>query len=322
MLKVNPARLGEFLRLIDANARLPEYCLVLELWLDQFAVRQLAVDAVQSRIIHRLPRVQKLILNSAVTTLRNKDGSVRTIRRADIGLPLDETLSAMCAATWITSLVLAPCYDPRWTLQVLNAFSLHITHLTLYVQKPNSILLTKFPNCPQLRHVELPFPVLGDAAGLLPLLNQSPNLLHLSISHLKVDATGVRCLNKPQFPLVHAPLDTLNLTYIRDAKFLRVLVSSVPTRALNILFESENHASDLRNITGALFPESATRQKPGHLRVLHLERSGRNVERSTIEERNIALEVLREHCIQSHVELKYHVPVSPLCTLLLRGLAD
>jgi len=74
VLKVDPARLGEFLRLVDANPRLPEYCLVLELWLDQYTVRELAIGAIQSEIIRRLPRVQKLILNSAATTLRRKDG--------------------------------------------------------------------------------------------------------------------------------------------------------------------------------------------------------------------------------------------------------
>jgi hypothetical protein len=319
VLKVDPTRLGEFLRLLDANPRLSEYCLVLELWLDQFAVRKSAIDAIQSGIIHRLPRVQKLILNSAVTILRNKDGSVQAMHRAHIGLPLNKTLSAMRAATWITSLVLAPYYDPRWTLQVFNAFSLHITHLTLSVQKPSTVLLAGFPNCPQLRYIQLPFPVLGDISELLPVLSQSPNLQHLSISHLKVDTSGSRGLNKVQFPPSHAPIDTLNLTYIRNARFLHGLVSSIPTRELNVLFESENHASDLRNITVALFSESAMKQKPGCLKALYLERSGRNVERSTIEERNIAIETLREHCIRSNVELKYYFPVSPLFTLLPRG---
>jgi len=321
VLKVDPARLVEFLRLVDANPRLPEYCLILELWLDQFAVRAVAVDVVQSHIIRRLPRVQKLILNSAVTTLRSKNGSIQTVTRAHIGLPLNETLSAMCAATWVTGLVLAPCYDARWTLQVFNAFSPHITHLTLSVQEPYSILLTKFPECPQLLHVELPSPVLEDVAELFPVLNQSPNLRHLSISHLKVDTTRSRGrgLNIAQLPPSHESLDTLNLTYISNEKFLRALVSSIPTRALNILFESENHALDLRNIMGALFSESAIRRKSGQLKVLHLERSGRNVERSTIDERNIALETLREYCIRSNVELKYDFPVSQLFILLLGG---
>ena len=225
----------------------------------------------------------------------------------------------MYAATWITGLVLAPCYDPRWTLQVFEAFSSYITHLTLFVQKPYSILLAGFPTCPQLRHVELPSPGLGEVAELSPVLSQSPYLQHISISHLKVDATASRCLNKSKFPLSHSPLNTLTLTYIRNAKFLCALVSSIPTRALSILFESEDHASDLRNITDALFSESAMRQKPAHLKALHLERSGRNVERSTVEERNIALETLREFCTRSNVEFKYSFTVSLLFNLLLRA---
>jgi len=319
VLKVDPARLGEFLRLVDANPRLPEYCLVLELWLDQYTVRELAIDAIQAEIIHRLPRVQKLILNSAATTLRRKDGSVQTITRRIIGLPLNETLSTMWGATWITSLVLAPSYDQGWSLQVFNAFSMHITHLTLSVQKPSSVLLAGFPECPQLRHIELPSPVFGDIAELLPVFTQSPNLQHLSISRLKVDATALRSLKKTQLPLSHAPLDTFNLTYIKSAKFLRALVSSIPTHTLSILFESENHASDLRNITRALFSESAVRRDPRCLKALYLERSGRNFERSTIEERNIAIETLREHCVRSNVELKYDFLVSLLFALFAGG---
>ncbi len=135
--------------------------------------------------------------------------------------------------------------------------------------------------------------MLRDVAELFPVLSQSPNLQHLSISHLKVDSTGPRCLTKAQFPLSQSPLYTLTLRYIRNARFLRALVASIPTRALNILFESEDHASDLRNITGALFSESAMSWEQGHLKALHLQRSGRNIERSTIEERNIALKTLR-----------------------------
>ena len=225
----------------------------------------------------------------------------------------------MSTATWITGLVLAPCYDLHWTIQVFRAFSSHITHLTLSVQEPYSLLLAGFPICPQLRHVELPSPVLGDATELSLVFSQSPNLQHLSISHLKADARGPRCLKKTEFPLSHSPLYTFTLTYIRNAKFLRSLVSSIPTRALNILFESEDHASDLRNITDALFSESDMRRKPGHLKALHLERSGRNAERSTIEERNIALETLREYCKRFNVELKYFFTVSLLFDFFLKA---
>ena len=224
----------------------------------------------------------------------------------------------MRAATWITGLVLAPYYDPRWSLQVFKAFSLHITHLTLSVQKPYTIL-AEFPKCPQLRHVELPSPVLRDVADIFPVLIQSPKLQHLSISHLKVDATGPRCVTRAQFPLTISPLHTLTLSYIRNAKSLCTLVSSIPTRALSILFESEDHASDLRNITGALFSESAMNRKQGHLKALHLQRSGRNVERSTIEERNIALEALREYCIRFNVEFKCFFYVSLPFNVLLRA---
>ena len=315
MLKVDPARLGEFLCLIDVNARLAEYCLILELWLDRFAVCALDVDVVQSQIIRRLPRVRKLILNSAVTTLRNKNGAVQTFTRSRTGLPLDETLSAMRAATWITELVLAPCYDQHWTRQVFNVFSLHIIHLTLSIQEPDSILLTKFPKCPQLRYIELPYPVLRDAADILLVICRSPNLHHLSISHLKVD-TWSPDLNKPRSPISHEPLDTLNLSYIHDANFLRTLISSIPTRSLTILFGSENHALDLRNISYALFTDSTMIvRKSKHLKVLCLERSVRKVERSTIEERNVALETLRENCVKSNIELKYNFPVS--CSVCL-----
>ena len=310
MLKVDPARLGEFLSLIDANPRLAEYCRTLELWLDPFAVWASAADAVQSRIIRCLPRVQKLILNSAVAALRNKDGSVQAATRSLIGLPLDETLDAMRPATWVTGLVLAPCFDQYWPRQVFEVFSIHITHLTLSVKEPSTILLTGFPKCPQLRHVELPYPVLRGVADLLPVLSQSPNLHHLSISHLRLAATDSRYTNKTKSPISHEPLDSLNLAYIRDAKFFRALVAFIPTRVLTILFESENHALDLRNITGALFLDSVFRRKSEYLKVLHLERSERKVERSTVEERNVALETLRGYCVRSNIELKYNFPVS------------
>ena len=319
VLKVDPARLGEFLSLIDANPRLAEYCRTLELWLDRFAVWAPEVDAAQSQIIRRLPRVQKLILNSAVTALRSKDGSVQAVTRSRIGWPLNETLAAMCAATWITGLVLAPCFDHYWTHQVFKAFAFHITHLTLSVKEPSSLLLTMFPKCPQLRHVELPYPVLRDAAEISPVLVQSPNLRHLSISHLNAATTESRDPNTTKHPISHEPLDSLDLAYISDAKFFRIFVASIPTRALTVLFESENHAVDLRNITGALFSDSLLRRKSEHLKVLHLERSGRKVERSTIEERNIALETLRDYCVRSNVELKYNFPVSSLCFRFLGG---
>ena len=319
MLKVDPPRLGEFLSLLDANPRLSEYCLILELWLDRFAVRASGVDLVQSRIIRRLPRVRKLMLNSAATALRNKDGSVQTVPRSYIGLPLDETLSAMRAATWITALVMTPCYDQYWSHQVFMVFSLHITHLTLSIKEPNTIpLLIGFPECPQLRHIELPHPVLNDVAGIFRLVSQSPNLCHFSISHLKVDAAELQP-NITKAPISHEPLNSLNLSYVNNAKFLRLLVSFIPTHTLAILFESENHALDLKNITEALFSNPVTKWKLEQLKVLRLERSGRRVERSTIDERTVALEALKEYCIRSKVELDYHFPVSPLCVPLLRG---
>ena len=202
---------------------------------------------------------------------------------------------------------------------MFKAFSFHITHLTLSVKEPSSLLLTGFPKCPQLRHVQLPYPVSRDAAEILPVLGQSPNLRHLSISHLNVATTESRDPNTTKYPIFHEPLDSLDLAYISDAKFFRIFVASIPTRALTILFESENHVVDLRNIAGALFSDSPLRQKSEHLKVLHLERSGRKVERSTIEERNVALETLRDYCVRSNVELKYNFPVSLLCFRFLGG---
>jgi hypothetical protein len=224
-----PAHLGGFLSLLDANPRLVEYCLVLELWLDRFAVRGLEADIAGSQIIRRLSRVQKLILNSAVIQLRDGDSSVQTFTRSRTGSPLDKTLSAMGAATWITDLVLAPCYDQYWTLQVLKVFSLHVVRLTLSVKEPNSILLTGFPKCPQLQYIKLPSPVLKCAAELLPAIHRSPNLRYVAIEHLKVG-------------------------------------------------------------------------------------------RSTIDERKVAIDTLRRHCLQSDVELGYDSPVSMVCVPL--GTAD
>jgi hypothetical protein len=195
-----------------------------------------------------------------------------------------------------------------------------ITHLTLFIEEADSILLTEFPNCPELRHVELPYPVLKDAAELLPVIYRSPNLRHLSISHLRVATTGPQDRGKADPSLYHEPLDHLDLSYINDAKFLHTLVSSIPTRSLTILFESENHALDLRNITNTPFTDSSVMgRKSKYFTALHLERSERKVERSTIEERNVALEALRGHCIRSKVELIYDFPVSLLYIFFLGG---